>query len=184
MNLRSRIALTLAAALALSGCTATNNDANRVSSSPDGPTPTSIDLPTSAPQVTDDAQRSVVGIDQFHAEYSAAAESLTNSLPDDARIPADPPGQWDEDGQFQEGTGGMQAAFAWQCSWLVEYDRAVTSSDQAATTVALDQLQSWVDLPQVAPNIDDQSRQLWATEFVGAGRAGDPQPLRELARDC
>lgn len=127
---------------------------------------------------------SFVRFDEFLREYQRASSELSSSLPQGASLPPTPPGAWEEDGEFEVGAGEMQAAFAWQCTWLVELDVVEDESRWDGAEVAIRRLSGWVDLPQVDPHLDAASRDLWTSGFIEPARQGDTAALLSLLDGC
>lgn len=74
---------------------------------------TALPAPTPTSTFTD--------FDGFAAEYVSAAENLASSLPEGVEFPAAPPGAWEVDGTFEEGTGEIAAAVEWRCECSSAY---------------------------------------------------------------
>lgn len=140
------------------------------------------------PVATDESQGapadSYVNFNSFVDEYQAAAEDLARTLPAGHEMLSSPPGDWDEDGQFEPGTGEMQAAFEWQCAWITAYVEATNNDNAVARSDALDSLEEWTNLPEVAPHTDDASKKIWAEQVIGPARAGEDTFLLEFASGC
>lgn len=145
-----------------------------------GPTATTLQEPAPLPTST----KSISGYDEFRNEYQRASDELATSMPPDQQIPAQPPGEWDTGGRFEEGVGSMQAALYWQCAWLGAYATAAESGDSETAGLALDRLTEWTSLPQVRTNIDTASIDAWQDAFIGPARTGSDDKLLELARSC
>jgi hypothetical protein len=124
------------------------------------------------------------GYDGFLGEYEEAAGNLDASLPDGWHIESEPQGDWDPDGQYETGAGEMQAAFAWQCAWIDEYEVAKAAADEPRIQHTLDQLATWTSLDEVAPHIDEASTRTWAEEVISPARSGDDGFLLDLAESC
>lgn len=122
--------------------------------------------------------------DAFAEEYVDSVESLTETLPEGATFTPHPVGDWDPEGQYEAGAGQMHAAFQWQCAWIVSYEDAKAANDQKAMTVALDRLEGWANLAEVAPHTDDASRVMWEQQVIAPARAGDDAFLVELGAGC
>lgn len=163
----------------LTGCTSDANGAEDESGRPLPASSTATVQPSPAPTVAE-----FVDHEAFTAEYRDAATVLTQTLPTGAAIPEQPPGEWQQDGQFEKGAGEMQAAFAWQCAWIDAYSDARRSGDQSEVELALQKLEAWIDLPQVSPHIDQRSREVWLKEFVDPARRGDDTRLIDIAASC
>lgn len=173
----ARVAVVLATTVFLAGCFATQEDLERPEAS--GALHTSTQT-SPAPKATAE----VGDREDFLDEYRTASDRLSSSLPCGERFAAQPSGEWASDGEYEAGAGGMQAAFNWQCAWLVAYELAITNDEPSEAAVALDSLESWPDLPEVDPYIDSASESLWAETFIASARAGDPTGLFELAEGC
>jgi len=165
----------LALVASLAGCTG-------------GPSTESTPAQSEPPGIADQQQSApadaFVNFDSFVDEYEAASEDLAGTLPEGHESPSSPPGDWDEDGQYEPGTGEMQAAFEWQCAWMAAYVEATTSGNATARSDALDRLEEWTKLPVVAPHTDDASKETWAEQVIAPARTGEDTALLEFASGC
>ena len=136
--------------------------------------------PTSGAEITDGFGTS----EDFRDEYDDAAVDFEGTLPAEVELPATPPGEWDPSGIYEEGSGYMAAAFAWQCAWAREYVSAQRLDDATAADKALVSLQSWVTFPEVVAHTDEAGRGAWIDSIITPAKEGDDSALRELAETC
>lgn len=153
--------------LLLAGCTATT-----------GPTEPTPDSPSA------EATASFGNLHEMANEYEAASRELTDSLPEGSEFPSEPPGDWEPDGQYEEGVGDVTAALYWRCEWMIAYADARASSDSEAAAEALTALRDWVDLSAVVENSDEDTRSMWLSEIVSPASEGDDTKLVTLAEEC
>jgi len=131
--------------------------------------------------VETEGARGFVDYSGFEEEYQVTADELTASLPPGFEFPAEITGSWDPAGSFEVGVGEMQAGFYWQCAWSYTYTQSLAAGDTAAANHALDELEAWVDLPEVKPNIDELTRQIWLDSAIAPARAGDDTQLLAMS---
>lgn len=173
---RARNATVLVAVLFLSGCTAVGTTTKPQPSL--SPTPaTTQDSGSSAPRALIDRE----GVD---VEYAAASARLEASLPPGGSLPTELQGDYDPDGRFEQGFGGLVAGTLWQCAWVDEYERARTAADTVRAERALDTLAGWTSLPEIAPLLDEESAAVWEARVIGPARSGDDESLLAIADQC
>lgn len=160
--------------LTMAGCIAPSDADHPVAVPPDGDGSIgTAETPSEAPELIDAVTVS--------AEYAQTAEALSASLPPGSSFPDALDAAADDAAQFEAGFGEISAAFIWQCEWLVEYRDA---TDDGVRVESLKRLSSWVDLPQVVPYIDAESRHSWHDTVVTPAAEGQDDTLRQLADTC
>lgn len=122
--------------------------------------------------------------DGFAMEYLETANQLADSLPEGVDLPADPPGAWEADGSFEEGTGEVAAVLQWRCEWASAYVVSSDSGMSADARAALDRLAEWSELTDVRDHSDSDTRALWLERVVEPARAGDDTMLRAIQAEC
>lgn len=161
--------LLIPAAISISACT--GEDAQH-----EGRPVTALPTPTPTTAFTD--------FDGFAGEYASAAERLAASLPAGVEFPAAPPGEWDTDGTFEDGTGEVAAALQWRCKWSSAYVAAADSGLNEDAAAALDQLAEWGTLSEVRKHSDSETRTMWLERVVETARSGDDRTLRAIHGEC
>ncbi|WP_372984478.1 hypothetical protein [Microbacterium sp.] len=148
----------------------------------------SVPSPSGTPHAADEQESAPLDsfgdLTSFIDEYRTATEELASSLPEGHSVRDTPSGDWDENGQFEPGAGEMQAAFEWQCAWLGAYVAATADGDVTAASEALDKLEEWTKLPEVAPHTDDASKQIWVEQVIAPARTGEDTFLLEFVSGC
>lgn len=157
------------AAISLSACT--GGDATQ-----EGRPETALPTPTPTTTFTDHSG--------FSEEYTSAVERLADSLPEGAEFPTAPPGAWDADGSFEEGTGEVAAALEWRCAWSSAYVVAADAGLERDAEAALDRLAEWGDLSEVRDHSDDETRTMWLERVIETARSGDDSTLRAIQSEC
>ncbi|MGN7948531.1 hypothetical protein ACTJKH_07280 [Microbacterium sp. 22215] len=161
--------LLIPTAITLSACTGADAEL-------EGRPETALPTPTPTTTFTD--------LDGFAEEYTSAAERLADSLPAGRDFPATPPGEWEAEGNFEEGTGEVAAALQWRCEWLSAYVIAAESARPDDAEVALDQLAEWGNLREVRDHSDGETRTMWLERVVETARSGDDSALRAIQAEC
>ena len=135
-------------------------------------------LPTPTPTTT------FTDFDGFAEEYTSASERLAASLPEGVRFPAAPPGAWETDGTFENGTGEVTAALQWRCAWSSAYVIAADAGLREDAGAALDQLAEWGALSEVRDHSDSETRTMWLERVIETARSGDDTNLRAIEGEC
>lgn len=136
------------------------------------------------PNATATAAKGFGTFEDFETEYETTVPELSGTLPSGIVFPSEATGEWEKDGRFEDGVGVMQAALFWQCAWLKTYVKASDAGATDTADTALSRLEEWNDLPQVAPHVEETSREFWAAELIEPARAGDETLIREFADGC
>lgn len=141
---------------------------------------------TSAPTawMTPSPTSTFAEFDGFAQEYRRTTARLAESLPADVVFPADPPGAWEADGRFEDGTGEVAAALYWRCAWTTAYVTSADSGNTVEAAAALARLAEWVELDEVRDHSDSDTRTKWIERVVEPARTGDDTTLRTLHSGC
>lgn len=178
----------------LAACTqqapVTDPPASISSFTPESPTPTVGATSPQLPEAPDTGVTQTEGgkgftdHSGFEDEYQATVDQLSGSLPSGFVFPAEPAGSWDPQGSYEAGTGEIQAGFYWQCAWTYTYTHALSAGDASTANDALDELDSWADLPAVKPHVDPQSMQSYVDAVADARKGDDSQLLAMSSSGC
>lgn len=120
----------------------------------------------------------------FKNEYRRAADLLLGSLPPGAEFPAEPPGEWEREGNFEQGTGEVAAVLHWRCAWATAYVESAGSGDVTGAEEALDRLAEWGELRGMRDHSDEDTRAKWLERVVEPARTGADATLRGIQAEC
>lgn len=168
---------------AVAGCTA----APPLSSIPPATTSKSAEPQQQPPLDSDgDAPAGKVAIEDFDgflSEYSDATQELASAFPE-ADFPDEPPGDWESDGNFQQGLGYMAAAFVVQCTLMTQYADSKRDRDDLLQDESLALLEDWIEIPGVKRHTDAVYRSTWLNSVIEPAKSGHDTFLLALSADC